>query len=187
MSKTDPREIPIIIPSYEPDEKLIKLLADLKEKGFSKIVIVDDGSGEEYQHFFEQAKEKMAPNTSPILEILAINTMRAPIIYTHAMNGTNFSVTWAILLIPPTITSPATIINIKPTINAYRFTDMEPSATVLSNAGIANTEVILLAMVLTWLMFPIPKDAVIQNTENNTARTLPIVLQPFLEPSPSRK
>ena len=55
MSKTDPREIPIIIPSYEPDEKLIKLLADLKEKGFSKIVIVDDGSGEEYQHFFEQA------------------------------------------------------------------------------------------------------------------------------------
>ena len=25
MSKTDPREIPIIIPSYEPDEKLIKL------------------------------------------------------------------------------------------------------------------------------------------------------------------
>ena len=58
MSKTDPREIPIIIPSYEPDEKLIKLLADLKEKGFSKIVIVDDGSGEEYQHFFEQAKEK---------------------------------------------------------------------------------------------------------------------------------
>lgn len=58
MSKTDPREIPIIIPSYEPDEKLIQLLADLKEKGFSKIVIVDDGSGEEYQHFFEQAKEK---------------------------------------------------------------------------------------------------------------------------------
>ena len=58
MSKTDPREIPIIIPSYEPDEKLLQLLSDLKEKGFSKIVIVDDGSGKEYQHFFEKAQEK---------------------------------------------------------------------------------------------------------------------------------
>lgn len=58
MRETDPREIPIIIPSYEPDERLLQLLADLKEKSFSKIVIVDDGSGEEYQRFFEQAEEK---------------------------------------------------------------------------------------------------------------------------------
>ena len=45
-------EIPIIIPSYEPDEKLIGLLKQLKEAGFKNIVVVDDGSGAEYMHFF---------------------------------------------------------------------------------------------------------------------------------------
>lgn len=49
-------EIPIIIPSYEPDEKLIGLLKQLKEAGFKNIVVVDDGSGAEYMHFFEEAE-----------------------------------------------------------------------------------------------------------------------------------
>lgn len=49
-------EVPIIIPSYEPDEKLLKLLKELKEAGFQNIVLVDDGSGEAYARFFEQAQ-----------------------------------------------------------------------------------------------------------------------------------
>ena len=51
-------QIPIIIPSYEPDEKLPALLEKLKEAGFENIVIVDDGSGEKYAPFFTQAKEQ---------------------------------------------------------------------------------------------------------------------------------
>lgn len=50
--------VPIVIPSYEPDEKLPGLLQKLKERGFQNIVLVDDGSGERYAHFFEEAKEK---------------------------------------------------------------------------------------------------------------------------------
>lgn len=57
MREKNPREIPVIIPSYEPDEKLLQLLADLRDSGFSNIVVVDDGSGKEYQHFFEQAEK----------------------------------------------------------------------------------------------------------------------------------
>lgn len=50
-------EIPIIIPSYEPDEKLPALLRQLREAGFQNIILVNDGSGTEYMHFFEEAEE----------------------------------------------------------------------------------------------------------------------------------
>ena len=47
----------IIIPAYEPDEKLIKLVGELKEKCNSKILIVDDGSGEKYSWIFEKSEQ----------------------------------------------------------------------------------------------------------------------------------
>lgn len=50
-------EVPVIIPSYEPDEKLPGLLKQLRERGFKNIVIVDDGSGEAYACFFKDAEE----------------------------------------------------------------------------------------------------------------------------------
>ncbi len=49
-------EVPVIIPSYEPDGKLIGLLKALKSTGFRNLVLVDDGSGREYGHYFESAK-----------------------------------------------------------------------------------------------------------------------------------
>ncbi len=52
------KEIPIVIPSYEPDEKLLGLLDDLDKAGFARIVIVDDGSGAAYEHYFEEAEER---------------------------------------------------------------------------------------------------------------------------------
>ncbi len=52
MEKT----IPIIIPAYEPDEKLIKLLLCLQDAGFENLVIVDDGSGEAYQGIFDRVR-----------------------------------------------------------------------------------------------------------------------------------
>ncbi|MCR4717976.1 MAG: bifunctional glycosyltransferase family 2/GtrA family protein [Lachnospiraceae bacterium] len=48
--------IPLIIPSYEPDERLIELLKRLTNSGYDNIIIVNDGSSEEYSHFFEDAK-----------------------------------------------------------------------------------------------------------------------------------
>lgn len=57
MSETDVKRIPIVIPSYEPDEKLIRLLGELRDAGFANIVLVDDGSGPAYGHFFEEAEK----------------------------------------------------------------------------------------------------------------------------------
>ncbi|MGN0157110.1 MAG: glycosyltransferase [Lachnospiraceae bacterium] len=55
----DDAKIPVIIPSYEPDEKLIALLHRLKESGMEQVVIVDDGSeGERYQQIFQNAKKE---------------------------------------------------------------------------------------------------------------------------------
>lgn len=48
--------IPVIIPAYEPDEKLLKLLKQLKEAGIANIIVVDDGSGSDYQELFLQAE-----------------------------------------------------------------------------------------------------------------------------------
>lgn len=51
--------IPLIIPAYEPDERLLILLDTLKDYSYGPIVLVDDGSGASYQHLFEQAAEVM--------------------------------------------------------------------------------------------------------------------------------
>ena len=51
-------EIPIIIPSFEPDEKLLKLLQQLRDAGIVNIIVVDDGSGMQYTHFFDEAENK---------------------------------------------------------------------------------------------------------------------------------
>ena len=42
----------ILIPAYEPDDKLIKLVCDLSKEDFD-IVIVDDGSGTDYKNIFD--------------------------------------------------------------------------------------------------------------------------------------
>ena len=52
------KRIPILIPSYEPDEKLIMLLEGLQEAGFHNVIVVDDGSeGAAYQELFTKATE----------------------------------------------------------------------------------------------------------------------------------
>ena len=50
-------EIPVIIPAYEPDEKLILLLHRLQEAGIAHMIVVDDGSGSAYQELFVRAEE----------------------------------------------------------------------------------------------------------------------------------
>lgn len=46
----------ILIPAYKPDHLMIELLTNLKNEDFD-IVVVNDGSGEEYSDIFEQAKQ----------------------------------------------------------------------------------------------------------------------------------
>jgi len=46
----------ILIPAYEPNERMIKLIKKLKSTCNYHIVIVDDGSGENYKDIFAQAE-----------------------------------------------------------------------------------------------------------------------------------
>ena len=48
----------MIIPSLEPDEKLMRLLEKLHDAGIKNIVLVDDGSGANYAPYFEQAQTR---------------------------------------------------------------------------------------------------------------------------------
>lgn len=53
------RQIPVVIPSYEPDEKLLLLLQHLQENQVENIIVVDDGSqGEIYQSIFTRAQDE---------------------------------------------------------------------------------------------------------------------------------
>lgn len=49
------RKITVIIPSYQPDGKLLEVVKGLVEKGFEDIILVDDGSGESYAPIFGEA------------------------------------------------------------------------------------------------------------------------------------
>ena len=51
-----PALIPIVIPSYEPDERLIALLHDLDDKAMGPVIIVNDGSSEKYDDIFKEAE-----------------------------------------------------------------------------------------------------------------------------------
>ncbi len=49
----------ILIPAYKPDEELLKLIDRLEDKRLP-MLIVDDGSGSEYEEIFAQAAKKAA-------------------------------------------------------------------------------------------------------------------------------
>ena len=47
-----------LVPAYEPDDKLITLVDDLKKNNY-QVVVVDDGSGKDYQNIFNKCKTKV--------------------------------------------------------------------------------------------------------------------------------
>ena len=49
-------QVSVIIPAYRPDQKLIGTLEGLCREGFTDILVVDDGSGEEFAPVFQQAE-----------------------------------------------------------------------------------------------------------------------------------
>lgn len=48
----------VVIPSLNPDEKILSTIQSLKDVGFDDFILVDDGSGEEYKSFFNKAAEQ---------------------------------------------------------------------------------------------------------------------------------
>ena len=53
----DAKNTVILIPSLEPDERLPAYAKALREKGFTRLVVVDDGSSEKYQPIFNEMDE----------------------------------------------------------------------------------------------------------------------------------
>lgn len=51
------RIVPVIIPAYEPDMRLIALLCDIRKNHSGPVILVDDGSGNEYNDIFVKAKD----------------------------------------------------------------------------------------------------------------------------------
>ncbi len=47
----------VLIPSLQPDERLVTYVKELKTAGFEDIVVVDDGSGREYRAVFDRVEE----------------------------------------------------------------------------------------------------------------------------------
>ncbi len=50
--------IPLVIPAYKPDHKLLEFLERLREVQITEVILVDDGSGEDYSEIFRRAKEE---------------------------------------------------------------------------------------------------------------------------------
>ena len=65
MNKDEIRQttlVPIVIPSYEPDDRLIALLKDLDAKEMGPVIIVNDGSDEKYDPIFKEAESIITKN-----------------------------------------------------------------------------------------------------------------------------
>lgn len=56
--KVKKKNVIVLIPAYQPREEFIFYVEELLKRTDKKIIIVDDGSGEEYQFIFEALSEK---------------------------------------------------------------------------------------------------------------------------------
>ncbi len=54
------RKVTVVVPSYQPDEKLECVISGLERSGFDDIIVVDDGSSPENKRFFPDPSEHPA-------------------------------------------------------------------------------------------------------------------------------
>ncbi len=59
LTKDEQKRYKIIIPAYEPEEGLIDFIKELRSQIASDIILVDDGSGEEYKGIFDRLQEDL--------------------------------------------------------------------------------------------------------------------------------
>ena len=50
-------KVTVIVPSFNPDEKLGEVISGLRAAGFTDVIVVDDGSREDTKQFFAPARE----------------------------------------------------------------------------------------------------------------------------------
>ncbi len=50
-------DVVIVIPAYNPDEKFTNHLKNLRDAGYERIIVVNDGSREDTRHFFDEAEK----------------------------------------------------------------------------------------------------------------------------------
>lgn len=50
---SEKNKIAVVIPAYEPDKKLLTYIEKLSNNGISQIIVIDDGSGDEYCSIFK--------------------------------------------------------------------------------------------------------------------------------------
>lgn len=48
--------VPVIIPAFEPDQRMIDLLEKMKEYSYGPVIVVNDGSGDKYKDIFQKAQ-----------------------------------------------------------------------------------------------------------------------------------
>ena len=65
--------IPIIIPAYEPDERMIALFEALSDQHMRPVVLVDDGSGPAYRPTFDAASALMNDEDGDVLLVHEVN------------------------------------------------------------------------------------------------------------------
>ena len=51
------KNVSLIIPAYKPDEKLLNTIADAQNAGFDDVIIIDDGSGKEFENVFSKVEQ----------------------------------------------------------------------------------------------------------------------------------
>lgn len=56
---SDFRNVTVVIPSLDPDERLLTVIRGVQEKGFTDILLIDDGSAAENQHYFDTAESEL--------------------------------------------------------------------------------------------------------------------------------
>ncbi len=54
------KKVTVVVPSYQPDEKLERVVCGLEEAGFDDIIVVDDGSSPDKKAFFPKKEEHPA-------------------------------------------------------------------------------------------------------------------------------
>lgn len=50
-------DVSVVLPSYKPDDNLLRCVEGLKSAGFTDIIVVDDGGGADYNKYFDKVRE----------------------------------------------------------------------------------------------------------------------------------